>query len=416
MAKTNIELVHWLAIENSFKEGQCVPFLGPGVNAPYDGYVGFPSSQEIAFALLKDLINLPQAEIDRLSAFTIHEALQPFKDLTRFGINDLARVAVRYQSKGGQSLLIKRLRQLRNDENQAPSNLLTLIAQHPPKMIVTANFDRLMEKALEHQCMVLTLPDIEQGVISRSTMRERLSNHYQRGKGPILYKFCGSYANGSKAPAPAQTNRNDESQLALQQQNHLFDNMVRSFSQSDLQTLMFRLGNNPAYEDIAGNTRDAKIRELIIKFEQLQRIPDLIEKLNEIRPQVTWDILNDRQNQQPGTSNSEQIVVSEEDFFSILTNAGNEEARPIFQQLQSYLQRSNLLLFLGFRLESWEFRLMFKTLVENQAAAVGERLLIAIQKDPSDFWVEFWTKKGVECYDVDPAVFAQQLEQRLSNG
>ena len=96
----------------------------------------------------------------------------------------------------------------------------------------------------------------------------------------------------------------------------------------------------------------------------------------------------------------------------MLTTAGNNETRRIPQHVQGLLNSSNLLLFLGYRLGGWEFRTIYRTLVERQDANAGRRL-IAIQKEPSDFWVDFWRAKGIECYDLDTAGFAQQLQSRL---
>ena len=69
------------------------------------------------------------------------------------------------------------------------------------------------------------------------------------------------------------------------------------------------------------------------------------------------------------------------------------------------------LLFLGYSLEDWTFRTIFKGLIES-LPKTKQRRSFAIQLHPPDFWVRFWQSKGVEIYDMDLHDFADELARR----
>jgi Effector-associated domain 7/GRAM domain len=58
------------------------------------------------------------------------------------------------------------------------------------------------------------------------------------------------------------------------------------FSDDEIKTLCFDLGIE--YENLAGDGREAKARELVIHCERTGRIPRLVDKCQELRPNVIW--------------------------------------------------------------------------------------------------------------------------------
>lgn len=75
------------------------------------------------------------------------------------------------------------------------------------------------------------------------------------------------------------------------------------------------------------------------------------------------------------------------------------------------LMSASTLLFLGYSLEDWDFRTIFKGLIETLDRREQYRSF-AIQEDPSSFWCEYWESKKVTIYNVDLYEFAQELAQR----
>ena len=67
------------------------------------------------------------------------------------------------------------------------------------------------------------------------------------------------------------------------------------------------------------------------------------------------------------------------------------------------------LLFLGYTLEDWDFRTIFKGVVGTLPEHEKLRSF-AIQKSASEFWTKLWGKQQVEIYDVDLHDFAGELD------
>ena len=77
----------------------------------------------------------------------------------------------------------------------------------------------------------------------------------------------------------------------------------------------------------------------------------------------------------------ESLVLTEDDYFDfLLHHAESREAIP--GAVKSPLSRSALL-FLGFELHSWDFRVLFRTLIRQQGDSRREALPhVAVQLDP----------------------------------
>src|SRR5512136_559654 len=66
----------------------------------------------------------------------------------------------------------------------------------------------------------------------------------------------------------------------------LRENLVRSFATEELATLCADLGVD--YEDLPGQGRAAKARELVAYMDRRGRIAELVRKGSELRPNVAW--------------------------------------------------------------------------------------------------------------------------------
>jgi hypothetical protein len=104
------------------------------------------------------------------------------------------------------------------------------------------------------------------------------------------------------------------------------------------------------------------------------------------------------------------VVVTEEDYIQFLTVV-NDPVKGVPNFIGGKLTTSTLL-FLGYSLEDWDFRTLYKTLVEQRPSKLERRVAFAVQWDPPDFWVEYWRPKGVRIIDWDVYEFADELERR----
>lgn len=62
--------------------------------------------------------------------------------------------------------------------------------------------------------------------------------------------------------------------------------MIRHFSEEDLRTLCFELDVD--YENLSGDTKLGKARELILEMERQGRLSELIERCRQVRPNLVW--------------------------------------------------------------------------------------------------------------------------------
>jgi SIR2-like domain len=315
MAASTIQPFDWDTIIASIRGGICVPFLGAGVNASANGYRGLPLGGQVARRLLGKLIDDETSDIHDLVKIQSQPALADHRDLLRVSAQDLARVALHIQVKGGNPRLLDLLDEILDDPDCHPSRLLTVLARLPVRLIVTTNYDHLMERAF--------------------ALKEQ--------------------------PAP----------LVLIQP---IDGFTRAQQAKWTKTLS-ELGT-------------ARVRP---------RCPQ--------EPAVLYKIhgsLND---------GSGELIVTEQDYIDFLTVAGTGSRGGVPPLISAMIQDSSLL-FLGYGLEDWDFRTIYKALVETLPKR-AQRMSFAIQKDPSPFWEEVWREKKVKIYNVDLYEFADELIQRM---
>lgn len=295
MSNSKIEPIHLKYIVDQIYEHRCVPFLGAAanVNCKERGYKGLP----LGFDIANELVN----SID----FIVRDP------------KDLARIALQYEFKTTRLYLIKFLKTILPDQKCKPSPLLKTIAKLPFQLIITTNYDRLMEQALKNEgkndgydfeIVVQPTEGFENHPKTKQWLDELFQNTDQ-----VLYKIHGSFY-GSAPPKPGQSDSKDES----------------------------------------------------------------------------------------------IVTITEEDYINFLSLINREDEKiGIPRSISSKITYSTLL-FLGYSLEDWDFRTIYKVLIEPLPWYL-ERRSFAIQKDPSDFWIKFWHKKGVEIYNMDLYEFADLL-------
>jgi len=106
------------------------------------------------------------------------------------------------------------------------------------------------------------------------------------------------------------------------------------------------------------------------------------------------------------------LVVTEEDYIQFLTVI-NDPLTGVPTHVASKLATSTLL-FLGYSLEDWDFRTLYKALIEQRLSKYQRRTAFAIQWHPPEFWVKYWRAKGIVIYDCDVYDFAEELKRRYA--
>jgi hypothetical protein len=74
--------------------------------------------------------------------------------------------------------------------------------------------------------------------------------------------------------------------LSPRESARLRENLIRYFDGEELRTLCHDLGVD--YDDLKGEGKAARARDLIVYLDHRGRISELIEKCIELRPQVDW--------------------------------------------------------------------------------------------------------------------------------
>jgi hypothetical protein len=334
MAKSKIDQLDWDAIVDSIRAGRCVPFLGAGVNVSADGYDGLPLGGAVARDLLRRLAG--NTDDDEELELVWVKSAQLIKDnyphLLRAGAHDLARVSLPIQVTNGNARLVDILASLLPEGDRQPSPLLDLLACLPVRLIVTTNYDCLMERALVAR--LRTLLGLADGVAPPDTMQ------------PIV----------------------------VVQPTSGFTSKQQAENKRVLSTAL------PASYRAREPTEPAVVYKIHGSF-------------------------SDR---------SRGLIVSEQDYIDFLAVVGGQSRGGVPRQIAGAIQDS-LLLFLGYGLEDWDFRTIYKILVEA-LPKVDERMSFAIQRDPSPFWEELWREKKVRIYDVDLYEFAAELGKRMATG
>jgi len=185
-AKKKVSSVHWDSIARGIDTGLCVPFLGAGVNASE-----LPMAGDVARYLLEKLLDRKIGAFDDLVEVTPKPALRQYPDLGRARVQDLARVALHLELEGNYPAVVDYLKEIIADEGCEPAEILRVLARLPFPLIITTNYDRLLERAFEaEQRPKLTLSQPIEGFAAEDV------DDWQRklaGDERVIYKLHGSF-------------------------------------------------------------------------------------------------------------------------------------------------------------------------------------------------------------------------------
>lgn len=229
---TSIKPIHYNLIARRIRQGRCVPFLGAGVNVSNETYqyTGLPLAYEVTLRFMQELTSLNgqklkeletnsandiKLRIEQIIAATSNTQSEEMRkkkasilqSLFRATLPDLARAALHVEVDIGFGNLMELLREALPDTECEPSPLLKLLAKlrlpvasngntatSPFRLIVTTNYDDLLERAFDENNM-----PFEKVVQQIGTFEDRkgLENRLAKPKGTIIYKIHGSFKDES---------------------------------------------------------------------------------------------------------------------------------------------------------------------------------------------------------------------------
>lgn len=231
--------------------------------------------------------------------------------------------------------------------------------------------------------------------------------------------------------------------------------LVDRFDEEELRTLCFDLGIE--FDELPGLGSAAKTRELIAFLERHQRLDELRRSGPQLRPDIPWsNLLGAKATPVPGPSRPRDrlpsvfdeepsyvpsideplvyhlhglescpgsLVLTEDDYLDFLLRVAWDHS-VIPPRVAQALADSSLLL-LGYRLQDWDFRVLFRGLI-NRKSAARRRLSIAIQLTPEqemaeqiesadeaqDYLEKYFDLANFKIYWGDSASFMQELAEQ----
>lgn len=296
MVKSEIGKLEMKFLIEQIKKGFCVPFLGAGVNIGNHGYKGLLTGRQLATKMAEEL-GYDNGTTPKITP-------------------NLARLALEFEVRTQRRYLIDFISNVLPDQQCEPSPALMKLASLPFKLIITANYDRLLERALEKagtKFKVVVQPT--KGLEFTPDIKKFYDDLIDYD-GCIVYKIHGTFVNKDKL-CPGQT-----------------------------------------------------------------------------------------------LKNLDPIIITEDDYIDFLTFIGKDPNKIGIPNFIASRITTGTLLFLGYSLEDWDFRVLYKGLIEDlNIYDFGGIKSFAIQKDPEGAWVDFWIKKNIDIYNMDIYDFADQLEQ-----
>jgi len=480
---------HWGELVKQIHKRNCVPFLGAGVNVSTKEYSGLPLAKDVTVKLVEDLTGLKVGSLDELGEVkanpVLKKLLEEFDDLGRLKVQDLGRVAFHTLARRKQKSFIELLQEILPDRKCRPSKLLATLARLPVPMIVTTNYDRLMEQALREAPLLRPSPPRDPVALTQQLMkvddplaayfRQRFSSYalelleksqatvhqnaveqavecemarllddvkdpsglaakLGRGNDSLSSYLRDQFSSPTRrlldayqAPDPPSADLTNalvvDLNRVLEQDYHLHEReefsaldlprwarrMMRLGPQGDALLRLNRLLLETIYaQEIAGiqvGPFEVVVQPLEGFVGAQQEI--LKNKLADHDGVVLYKIHGSFLDEEP-PEGFPSVVITEEDYIQFLTLVGRKDGS-IPELVTGKLASSNLL-FLGYGLEDWDFRTLYKGLISN-VPRNKMRESFAIQHNPPDYWVRFW-EDHIFIYNMDIYEFADELEQR----
>jgi hypothetical protein len=420
-------------ILESIHDGTCVPFLGAAANITNQArkYNGLPLGPEVALRLIGKLIGAPVqhakelAEVKVVSQAFAQQRLH--EDLAKLWVQNLPRVALHVEVQGNdRPFLNGTLKEILSDQNCQPSQLLTTLAALPISLIVTTNYDSLLERAVEtaqDTSWSLKASDIvapKTFVLKVRDGNDAVSQYLRGQLSAPTQQEMAAYDGVNDPPAGLLASLATDLDAVIHAPG-LYDEQRFVAVHYSEETRKLRA----AAENLRFNRlllEDAYPKQLARSRKPYQLVIQPVEgftddegrSLQDNPPAddvlVIYKIHGSFSGAAAAHAAGAGVVITEDDYIQFLTVI-NETIRGVPTHIVSRLTRSTVL-FLGYSLDDWDFRTLHKALVEQRLSKHQRRAAFAIQWQPPQFWVDFWKSKNVVIYDCDIYDFAEDLETR----
>ncbi|HEX8411983.1 MAG TPA: SIR2 family protein [Thermoanaerobaculia bacterium] len=402
----------------------CVPFLGAAVNASAPGYAGLPLGGHVALKLIERFTDRQIGAIDELMEVRMHKPLIDAglaEDLGRLLVTNLPRVALHVLNGTDWPYLQQHVSDILGENTCEPSPLLRVIAQLPFNLVVTTNYDRLMERAIDS-----ALPASWR--LSPSDLTDQpafIDAFKQSGSAAAIIAALhaglpSAFRKRMDAGEEVITELCEQISEMLDKPQVTAELVARSGVPSDLRNVAAEELTPLRLRWLNRSLLEAALPKIIRPARK--RLRTIVQPAGGFTSDVAAKLANDPIGADEVVVykihgsfrehlNDQEILITEDDYVQFLTIVGTPQGVP--PSVSSKMSAGNLL-FLGYNLEDWDFRTLYKGLIERRPAS-KQRKSFAIQKQPSGFWVKYWEKKDVVIYDYDIYDFAAELSQRYSS-
>ncbi len=107
------------------------------------------------------------------------------------------------------------------------------------------------------------------------------------------------------------------------------------------------------------------------------------------------------------------MVIAESDFITYLAFLNNED-RGLPEFFRKTMIPQCTLLFLGYGLADWTFRVIWEGLLAGETSKFTQRESYALVKHPEDMQKKYWTRRNIDIIDMDLTDFSKKLAEHFN--
>jgi len=105
------------------------------------------------------------------------------------------------------------------------------------------------------------------------------------------------------------------------------------------------------------------------------------------------------------------VTITEDDYIQFLSTHHSEKIRIGVPQAVKALVTPSTLLFLGYSLQDWDFRTIYRGLI-GRLEKHQKRRSFAVMSESEQFWADYWKAESITIVDMDVYAFCDELKQR----
>ena len=109
----------------------------------------------------------------------------------------------------------------------------------------------------------------------------------------------------------------------------------------------------------------------------------------------------------------ESLVITESDYIRYLANISDVD-RGMPEYFRKNVIPQSILLFLGYSLQDWNFRVIWEGVLAGRMPWDKQRVSYALMKNPQHFQIRYWARQQIDVFDEDLTDFAVKLAKRFN--